>query len=88
MGTYFYADYDVMLHPATVGTTLSLTVGDLTILSINEGGINHNDVPHSGSTEKYHEDNQILTTITWSNSYGAAQTRSYIYSFSLKYAKP
>jgi hypothetical protein len=88
MGTYFYADYSVMLHPATVGTTLSIDVGNLTILSITENGINHNDVPHSGSTDKYHSDNQNLTTITCQNSYGAAQTRSYIYSLSFKYAKP
>jgi len=87
MGTHFSGDYSVMLHPATAGTTFSINVGHITILSITEKGINHNDVPHEGSTSVYHEDNQYLTTITCNNSYGAAQTRSQLYSFSLKYAR-
>jgi len=86
MGTYFCADYSVMLHPATGGTTFSIVVGTQTILSIQEKGINHNDVDHKGSTGVFHEDNQYLTTITCSNSYGAAQTRSKLYLFCLKYA--
>ena len=90
MGTYFCADYSVNVHTLTVGTTLSITVGNKEIYKREEPGTPFNDVDHlySGTTGIFKDDNQNLTTITCHNSYGAGQTCSHIYSFTLKYAKP
>ena len=90
MGTYFCADYYVNVHNAVAGTTLTITVGNIEILSIEEKGrvFGNDDHLHSGTTSIKKDDNQVLTTITCHNSYGASQTCSHIYSLSFKYAKP
>lgn len=87
--TYFCADYDVNVHSATIGTTFSIKVGGTEILSIQENGglFNNKDNLHAGTTAAYHDDSQNLTTITFNNSYGAGQTCTHIYSFTLKYAR-
>lgn len=90
MGTCFCADYSVNVHTLTVGTTFSVSVGNREILSIEEAGTPFRDTDHlhSGTTNVLKDDNQVLTTITCHNSYGAGQTCSHIYSLSFKYAKP
>jgi hypothetical protein len=90
MGTCFCADYSVNVHTLTVGTTFSVSVGNREILSIEEAGTPFRDTDHlhSGTTNVLRDNNQVLTTITCHNSYGAGQTCSHIYSLSFKYAKP
>ena len=90
IGTYFCADYSVNVHTLTVGTTFSISVDNMEILSIEEAGTPFRDTDHmhSGTTSVVKDDNQNLTTIVCHNSYGAGQTCSHIYSLSFKYAKP
>ena len=88
--TYICADYSINVHTLSVGTTFTLTVGDIQMLEKEEGGTPFNDTDHlySGTTDVFHSDSQYLTTIVCHNSYGAGQTCSHIYSLTLKYAKP
>ncbi|MBO4613214.1 MAG: DUF4493 domain-containing protein [Bacteroidaceae bacterium] len=88
-GTYFCADYDVNVHTFTIGTTFSITVGNITILEIEEpdSPFNNHDNMHAGTTNSYKDDSQYFTTLTCHNSYGAGQTCSHIYSLTLKYGK-
>lgn len=78
--------YNIMIHPATEGTTLTITAGDDVLMQQREEGgvLNTTDYPHKGTT---------VTTITTAtsivkchNSYGGGQTRSHIYSLDLKYS--
>lgn len=87
--TELCADYSVNVHCATVGTTLSVTVGSQVILSLKEGGgtfLIGTDHPHSGTTPTFSASNNI-TSITCRNSYGAGGTSSYIYSLTIRYGQ-
>ena len=86
--TYICADYSVNVHVLTVGTYLSITVGDMEILKIEEEGTPFRDTDnlHSGTTNVCHDESNYATRIHCYNDYGAGQTCSHIYSFTLKYA--
>ena len=86
--TYFNADYSVNIHTLTVGTYLSIKVGDMEIYKKEEAGTPFRDTdhPYSGTTDIFHDDANYATTIRCYNDYGAGQTCSHIYSLSLKYA--
>ncbi len=87
--TKFCGTYSVNVHCATIGTTLSVSVGNQTIFSFEEGGgtfLLGTDHPYSGMTETFTASNNI-TSITCRNSYGAGGTSSYIYSLSIRYGQ-
>lgn len=80
-------DYDVMIHPATVGTTLTITIGNSQLFAQtqNGGAFNTTDYPHKGtSTTTLIEKASQLRCL---NSYGGGYTGSHIYSLILKYSK-
>lgn len=80
-------DYDVMIHPATVGTTLTITIGNnqLFAQTQNGGAFNTTDYPHKGTsiTTLIEKASQLRCL----NSYGGGNTGSHIYSLILKYSK-
>lgn len=80
-------DYSFMIHPATEGTTLTITVGEDVILSIREeGGLaNSSDYPHTGTNEVDLSGDAV--EIKCLNSYGGSATYTSIYSLALKYKK-
>ena len=86
--TYFCADYSVNIHTLTVGTYLSIEVGNMEIYRKDEEGTPFRDTDHlySGTTAVFCDDSNYATTIRFYNDYGAGQTCSHIYSFQLKYA--
>lgn len=86
--TYFCADYSINVHTLTIGTYLSITVGDLEILKQEEAGTPFRDTDHlyESTTDVYHDDSNYATRIHCYNDYGAGQTCSHIYYLKLKYA--
>ena len=88
--TYICADYSVNVHTLTVGTYLSITVGEMEVYKKEEAGTPFRDTDHlySGTTDVFHDDSNYATTIRCYNDYGAGQTCSHIYSLTLKYARP
>lgn len=86
--TYFCVDYSVNVHTLTVGTYLSITVGEMEVYKKEEAGTPFQDTDHlySGTTAAFHDDSNYATTIRCYNDYGAGQTCSHIYSLALKYA--
>ena len=80
-------DYDIMIRPATEGTTLTITLGEDVLLSKREegGAGDFAQYPHSGSTsvELFVDAVQLKCL----NSYGGSMTYSCIYSLSLNYGK-
>ncbi len=80
-------DYSFMIHPATEGTTLTITVGEDVILSKREeGGLaNSSDYPHSGTNSVTLSGNAV--EIKCLNSYGGSATYTSIYSLAFKYSK-
>ncbi len=86
--TYFCADYHVNVHTLTVGTYLSITVGEVEIYKKEEAGTPFRDTDHvyEGTTDIFCDESNYATRIHCYNDYGAGQTCSHIYSFTLKYA--
>ena len=86
--TCFCADYSVNIHTLTIGTYLSIKVGDMEVFRKDEEGTPFRDTDHqySGTTEVFSDDSSYATTIRCYNDYGAGQTCSHIYSLTLKYA--
>ncbi|MBR5803536.1 MAG: DUF4493 domain-containing protein [Bacteroidaceae bacterium] len=80
-------DYDIMIHPATEGTTLTVTLGEDVLLSKREeGGLaNSSDYPHKGSSTTALSSDAVEMKCL--NSYGGSLTCTYIYSLALKYGK-
>lgn len=80
-------DYDVMIHPATVGTTLTITIGNSQLFSQtqNGGAFNSTDYPHKGTNTTTLIES--VTQMRCLNSYGGGNTGSHIYSLVLKYSK-
>jgi hypothetical protein len=80
-------DYDVMIHPATVGTTLTITIGNSQLFSQtqNGGAFNSTDYPHKGTNTTTLIES--ATQMRCLNSYGGGNTGSHIYSLVLKYSK-
>ena len=80
-------DYNFMIHPATEGTTLTITVGEDVILSKREeGGLaNSSNYPHQGSNTVILSSNAV--EIKCLNSYGGSETYTSIYSLAFKYSK-
>lgn len=80
-------DYDVMIHPATVGTTLTISAGNKVLCSKtqNGGAFNNTDYPHNGTEIVTLTEN--ATQLKCLNSYGGGNSRSHIYSLGLKYSK-
>ncbi len=88
-GTKFSGIYNVNVHPAAAGTTLSVTVGSHTLFSFEEGAstwVVGSDHLYSGTTETFTASNNI-TSITCRNSYGAGATSSYIYALTIRYGQ-
>lgn len=80
-------DYNFMIHPATEGTTLTISVGEDVILSIREeGGLaNSSDYPHKGTNNVTLSSNAV--EVKCLNSYGGSKTYTSIYSLAFKYSK-
>ena len=78
-------DYDIMIYPATIGTTLMISLGEDFLLSKREDGGSFNEHPYSGSTMVELSDDAV--ELNCLNSYGGSMTYSCIYSLSLKYGK-
>ena len=85
--TIVVLDYSIMIRPATMGTTLMISLGDDFLLSKRENGGagNFNTYPHSGSTMV--ELSNDAVELNCLNSYGGSMTYSCIYSLLLKYGK-
>ena len=81
-------DYDVMIHPASMGTTLKASIGGITLMEISEKGgfLNSKDYAHKGTTNSGVLSN-VGTEFKCENTYGLAQSCSYIYSLTLKYGE-
>lgn len=80
-------DYSIMIRPATMGTTLTFSLGEDLLLSKREAGgaADFDEYPHSGSeTIELFDD---ATELKCLNSYGGSMTYSCIYSLSLKYGR-
>lgn len=87
-GTLLAVDYDFMIHPATMGTTFTITDnGSQTIFTQqrNGGVMNNNDYPFQGTATFQVE--SPITTLKLNNSYGGGQTRTHVYSLIFKYGK-
>lgn len=87
-GTLLAVDYDIMIHPATMGTTFTITDnGSQTIFTQqrNGGAGNTNDYPFKGTATFQVE--SPITTLKLNNSYGGGQTRTHVYSLIFKYGK-
>ena len=86
--TYFCADYSVNVHTLTVGTYLTISVGDIEIYRKDEDGTPFRDTDHldAGTTAVFCSPSDYSNIIRFYNDYGAGQTCSHVYSFTLKYA--
>lgn len=86
-GTRVTLDYNVVIHPATMGTTFSCWLGDDEMLKQEQAGgaLNMTDYTHSGNTTI--TTSAFATTIKCENSYGLAQTRTDVYKIALQYGK-
>ena len=82
-GTKIAASYSVNVYQATIGTTLSLYIGEDKYFSGSSSymtGTNYNDTKII-TTTKY------VSSVKASNSYGSGDTHSLIYSLGYKYAE-
>lgn len=89
VGTKFSGIYNVNVHCAAIGTTLSIKVGNQTLLRFEEGNgtpIFGTDHPYSDTTDTFTAEGNI-TSITCTNSYGAGGTCSYIYGLTIRYGQ-
>ena len=87
-GTHFNMDYYIVIHPATIGTTFSVTCNNRNIFTQRQdgGALNTDDYPFQGSTAAFHF-NEAITQLQCQNSYGGGQTCTNIYSLTFKYAE-
>lgn len=78
-------DYNVMIHTATTGTTLTITLGKDELFSqlVGGGAFNSTDAPYNDSKTVSLAGNS--TELKCHNSYGGGLTCSYIYSLILNY---
>ena len=89
IGTVIALDFNLMIHPATQGTTFTVTDNaNLTFCSENEegGAANSRDYDHIGTSGPITVSAPV-TQLKCNNSYGGGQTCTYIYSLYFKYAK-
>lgn len=86
-GVVVAMNYNIMIHPATMGTTLSFMLGDNSLLVLRQegGAANSTDYPFNGTATTKIE--TLATQMDCLNSYGGGSTCSYIYSLDLKYAQ-
>lgn len=86
-GTLLTVDYNIVIHPATMGTTFTTHLGNEEIISHthNGGAGNTNDYPFTGVTS--FETSNVATSIQCNNSYGAGQTRTDVYKINISYGK-
>lgn len=79
--------YDIVIHPATMGTTFSVSLGSDSMLSKKEsgGGGNTKDYPYVGSVSVKLQTN--TSQIKCHNSYGGGQTRTEINSLYFYYGQ-
>ena len=85
--TKIEAGYDVMMHGATVSTTLSLTLGSYTYFSETSSSGAFNSKDHNFNSSAVFTTTEAATDVLVNNSYGAAQTCSRIYSLTYKYSE-
>ncbi|MBQ2460485.1 MAG: DUF4493 domain-containing protein [Bacteroidaceae bacterium] len=85
-GTTITMDYNIMIHPATMGTTFSVVVGTQTIFSQNQGGGlgDTSEHPFRGSTGALTASSAI-SQIQCNNTYGGGQTYTNVYSLTFNY---
>lgn len=88
IGTRMKMGYNIMIHPATEGTSFFVNCGNQTILSIDQnGGLgNSEDYPHKGTSEVLTATTNIAS-INCINLYGGGQTCTYIYSLHFEYSE-
>lgn len=86
-GVVVAMNYNFMIHPGTMGTTLSFMLGDNSLLVLRQegGAANSTDYPFNGTATTKIE--TLATQMNCLNSYGGGSTCSYIYSLDLKYAQ-
>ena len=79
--------YTVATNGATVGTTLTLSVGDYTYFSKDSGTKFFSSVYNKYDDHVTFTLNADATSVKANNSYGSGQTKSFIHKLSYKYAK-
>lgn len=83
VGTKVETPYDVTVNGATVQTTLSLSLGSMVYFEKKSSYMTAS--PYEGTTT--FTTTAQVTSAKANNSYGSAQTKSWIYSLSYKYGK-
>ncbi|MDE5561242.1 MAG: DUF4493 domain-containing protein [Bacteroidaceae bacterium] len=86
-GTRMDCPYTVATNGATVGTTLTLSVGDYTYFSKDSGTKFFSSVYNKYDDHVTFTLNADATSVKANNSYGSGQTKSFIHKLSYKYAK-
>ena len=86
-GTVVDCPYIVRMHGATVGTTLSLTLGGYTYFKETSSSGVFNSQFHDYDSHAVFTTTENVTSSKANSSYGSGQTYSVIYSLSYKYGK-
>lgn len=86
--THFCMDYYIVIHPATVGTTFTVSCNSRSIYTQRQdgGAANTDDYPFQGTTPTFNF-TEVITQLQCLNSYGGNNTCTNIYSLTFKYAE-
>ena len=87
-GTHFCMNYYIIIHPATIGTTFSVSCNSRNIFTQEQdgGAGNTNDYPFQGTTPTFNLP-EAITQIQCTNSYGGGQSCTNIYYLNFYYAE-
>lgn len=87
-GTHFCMGYNIVIHPATIGTTFSVSCNSHIIFTQRQdgGALNSDDYPFQGTTDIF-QYSDVITQLQCKNSYGGGQTCTNIYSLTFKYGQ-
>ena len=86
-GVKIKAPYDVMMHGATVGTTLTLSFGSTNYFQQKSSSGFLNSQDHYYTDTAYFTTGTEVSEAKAHNSYGSGQTCSRIYSLSYYYSE-
>lgn len=86
-GTKVLVDYNIVIHPASMGTTFTCQLGSNEVINhTHDGGAgNSNDYPFEGTNTFTMSSD--ATSIQCNNEYGAGQTRTDVYKINMTYSK-
>ena len=86
-GVTIRAPYHVLMHGATVATTLTLSIGSYNYFSERSSGGFFNNQDHNFEDVAIFTTTESVTQAKANNSYGSGQTCSYIYYLNFYYAE-